>query len=121
LTLDIDIWVGDLGADAQERREAYRPLQVLIDRLLFAVIEPPDPKYPFSNSSGLTVDSCDMRKGLSSELMSSLPSDAFFRSLWVNEWNAFIHIGARTASLVWTEDSSGQGQKPEARSQKLEA
>jgi hypothetical protein len=114
LTLEIDVWVGDLGADTKEQREAYRYGQVLVDGLLFAVIEPPDPRYAFSNSAGLTIDGCDMRKNLSTELMSSLTSDAFFRSIWVNEWNAFIHIGAKNASLVWTADSSTQG--PEARS-----
>jgi hypothetical protein len=116
LALDVAVWVGDLGADAQEQREEYRPGQVLIDELLFAVIEPPDPTYPFSNSVGLTIDGCDMRKNLSADLISSLPADAFFQSIWVNDWNAFIHIGAKNARLVWTADASGQGQKPEARS-----
>jgi hypothetical protein len=116
LTLDLDVWVGDMGSDAHELREAYRPGQVLIDGLLFAVLEPPDAKYPFSNSGGLTIDGCDMRENLSSELMSSLPADAFFRSLWVNQWNAFIHIAARNVALAWTGDSSAQRQKPEASS-----
>lgn len=104
LTLDLDVWVGDMDSDSHEVREAYEPAQVLIDGLLFAVLEPPDAAYPFSNSVGLTVDGCDMRKSLSAELISSLPADAFFRSLWVNEWNAFIHIGARNVELAWKGD-----------------
>ena len=118
LTLDLEVWVGDMGSDTQELREAYRPAQVPIDGLVFAVLEPPDANYPFSNSAGLTIDGCDMRKNLSAELISLLPADAFFRSLWVNEWNAFIHIGAKTASLVWTADSSARRQKPGASSSK---
>ena len=116
LTIDLDVWVGEMDSDAHELREAYRPGQVLIEGLVFAVLEPPDAKYPFSNSVGLTIDGCDMRKNLSAEFMSSLPADAFFRSLWVNEWNAFIHIGARNAELAWTGASSAQRQKPGARS-----
>jgi hypothetical protein len=106
LTLDLDVSVGD--TDSHELRDAYRPAQVLIEGLLFVVLEPPDARYPFSNSAGLTIDGCDMRKSLSAELMSSLPADAFFRSLWVNEWNGFIHIGAKNAELVWTDDLSAQ-------------
>jgi hypothetical protein len=97
LTLDLDIWIGDPGSDAPEQREAYRRGQILVDGLLFAVLEPPDPRYPFSASAELTLDGCDMRKNLSTELVRSLPADAFFRSLLVNEWNAFIQIAARNA------------------------
>jgi|SRR5882724_2423928 len=116
LTLDLDVWVGDMDGNAHERREAYKRGQVLISGLLFVVMEPPDPRYPFSTSARLTVDGCDMSKNLSTSLTNSLPAKAFFRSLWVNEWNALIHIGARTAELIWTDDSSAQGSRPEARS-----
>jgi hypothetical protein len=57
-----------------------------------------------------------MSKNLSAELMDSLPEGAFFRSLWVNEWNAFIHIAARNAELIWLDGSAAQGTEPEARS-----
>jgi hypothetical protein len=114
--MDLDVWMGDMDSDVPEVRETYRSGQVLVDELLFVLPEPPDPKYPFSNSVGLTIDGCDMRKNLSAELISSLPADAFFRSIWVNEWNAFVHIGAKNAKLVWTTDSTAQSQKPEARS-----
>jgi hypothetical protein len=116
LAIDLEVWVGETGSDADELREAYRPGQVLIHGLVFAVLEPPDPRYNFSNSAALTIDGCDMRKNLSAELTSSLPADAFFRSLWVNQWNAFIHIGARNVELVWTGNSSVRREKPEASS-----
>jgi hypothetical protein len=116
LTMDLDVWAGHMGSDAHEIREEYKRGQIVIDGLVFAVLEPPDAKYPFSNSVGLTIDGCDMRKNLSAELMSLLPDDAFFRSLWVNEWNAFIHIGAKNVELVWTGDAGAQRQKPEASS-----
>jgi hypothetical protein len=65
LTMDVDVWLGDMEADAAERREAYKRGQVLISGLLFAVMEPPDPRYPFWNSARLTIDGCDMSKNLS--------------------------------------------------------
>jgi hypothetical protein len=79
-------------------------------------MEPPDPRYPFLNSDRLTIDGCDMSKNLSAELMNSLPAGAFFRSLWVNEWNAFIHIAARNAELIWLDGSGARCSEPEARS-----
>ena len=85
----------------RERREAYRSGQIEISGLIFFVMEPPDPKYPFRDSVKLTIDGYDMSKNLDVELMKSLPSDAFFRSLWVNEWNGFIHIAARAAEIAW--------------------
>jgi hypothetical protein len=103
LTLDLQIWVGDMDAPP-EKREAYRKARIEISGLLFCVMEPPDPKYPYGTSD-LRIDGCDMRKNLDAQLISSLPADSFLRSIWVDEWNAFIHIAARNAELAWTEDS----------------
>jgi len=103
LVLDLSVWVGDMG-DAPERREAYRKARVEISGLLFLVMEPPDPNYPFATGD-LRIDGCDLRKNLDSKLLDSLPTDAFFRSLWVNEWNAFIHVAATGAQISWTDEA----------------
>lgn len=99
LTLDVDVWVGEM-TDAPEKREAYRKGQIEISGLLFLVMESPDANYPFANGD-LRIDGCDLRKNLDGKLLASLPSEAFFRSLWVNEWNAFIHIAAIGAQIKW--------------------
>ncbi len=101
LELDVDVWVGDMG-DAPEKREAYKRARIDISGLLFLVMEPPDPKYPFKTGE-FTIDGCNLSKNLDSKLLDSIPTDAFFRSLWVNDWNAFIHIAAREAQLVWSD------------------
>ena len=49
LTLDLDVWTGDMTNDSPELREAYKRGHILISGLLFAVTEPPDPRYPFLN------------------------------------------------------------------------
>jgi hypothetical protein len=103
-TLEIAFWVGDMD-DPPERREAYKNGRVSISGLLFFVMEPPDPKYPFMDAD-LRIDGCDMSKNLSSELLRSLPSNSFIRSLWVNEWNAFIHIAATDARVEWLNDGA---------------
>ena len=104
MSFDVAVWVGDMD-DPADRREAYRNGRVDISGLLFLIIEPPDPKYPFK-SSDLRIDGCDMRKNLNSELLDSLPPSAFFRSLWVNEWNAFIHIAAEEAQMSWVSEGA---------------
>jgi hypothetical protein len=105
VALDVAVWVGSMN-DPPEQREAYKSGRIEISGLVFFVMEPPDPKYPFRDSLELTVDGCDMSKNLDGELLKSLPSDAFFRSLWVNEWNAFIHIAARDAEIAWMNDGT---------------
>ncbi len=99
ITMDIAVWVGGVD-DPPKTREIYKNARLSISGLLFVVMEPPDPKYPFK-SAQLTIDTCDVRKNLHGELLESLPADSFFQSLWVNEWNAFIHIAAKEAQISW--------------------
>lgn len=99
LVLETDVWVGEM-ADPPARREAYRRGRIEFSGLLFLVMEPPDPSYPFKNGD-LRIGGCDLRKNLDRTLLESLPNDAFFRSLWVSEWNAFIHIAAKQVWLSW--------------------
>ena len=103
MVVDLAVWVGDMDGPP-ERREAYRYARIDISGLCFLVMEQPDPKYPF-HESDLRIDGCDMSKNLKPDLLSALPADSFFRSLWVNEWNAFIHVAARDAKISWIEEA----------------
>jgi hypothetical protein len=104
LTLEVSVWVGSMD-DPPERREAYKNGRIEISGLLFLVMEAPDPKYPFG-TPGLRVDGCDMSKNLDIELLRSMPAGSFVRSLWVNEWNAFIHVAAKSANIVWLNEGA---------------
>jgi hypothetical protein len=103
LGIDVDIWVGKM-TDPSEKREAYRKGRIEISGLLFLVMEPPDAGYPFANGD-LRIDGCDLRKNLDRKLLDSLPAEAFFRSFWVSEWNAFIHIAATEAQISWKDEA----------------
>jgi hypothetical protein len=76
-----------------------RTAQINIEGLVFLIVEPPDPKYPFDKSIKLTIDGCDRRESLSPQLLASVPSNSFFRSFWVGEWNAFIHLAGAEANF----------------------
>jgi hypothetical protein len=100
LILEVAVWVGNMD-DPRERREAYKSGRIEVSGLIFLAMEQPDPKYPFGDSAKLTIDGCNMSENIDGELLKSLPDDAWSRSLWVNEWNAFIHIAARDAEIAW--------------------
>jgi hypothetical protein len=100
---DLAVWVGRTE-DTPERREAFKKERMEISGLLFLVMEPRTQNT--HSRHGLTIDGCDMSKNNSGKLLESLPADSFLRSLWVNEWNVFIHIAANSAALVWVNDSA---------------
>ena len=105
LVLSLDVWVGALSGDIK-KREAYRKARIEVRGLQFAAIEPPDANYPYSDPVPSRIDICDLRKNLDENLLKSLPSETFFNSLWVNKWNAFAHIAAVEAELVWEDDKA---------------
>jgi len=105
VTFELAVWVGDMG-DPPEKREAYKSGRLEITGLIFLVMEPPDPRYPFRISSKLTIDGTDARKSLDVELLATLPADSFFRSLWVNQWNACLHVAAKHAEMTWLNDGA---------------
>ena len=89
--------VGDLNAPAEEAT-------LVVSGELLSV-EPPQPDYPFSEARGLRVDSCDASRSLDRALIARLPTNSFFRSFFVNQWNAFIHIAGRTTEIAWREQA----------------
>lgn len=102
--VSLDVWVGALSGDIK-RREAYRKARIELRGLEFAVIEPPDANYAYSDPAPSRIDICDLRKNLDENLLKSLPAGVFFTSLWVNKWNAFAHVAASDAELVWQDDA----------------
>jgi hypothetical protein len=100
LVLEMEVWVGSMD-DPPDRREAYKTGRLEISGLVFLVMEPPDPRYPYRIRSKLTIDATEVRKGLDPELLATLPPDFFFRTLWVNEWNACMHLAAKDAEMTW--------------------
>ncbi len=94
------VFVGDVDAPLEER-EAYREGSLVISGLQFAVIEPPDARYPFSTPGASRIDACDMTKNLDPTLLQTLSEGAFVRSFLVNDWNAFVHVAGLSAEIQW--------------------
>jgi hypothetical protein len=100
ITIDMSVFVGDVDAPI-EKREAYREGTLVISGLQFAVIEPPDARYPFASPAASRVDSCDMTKNLDPSLVKALPEGSFVGSLFVVDWNAFVHLAGSGAEIHW--------------------
>jgi len=100
LTIKLWVWVGELS-DTQGMREAYKEALLMVSGLQFLTVEPPCPDYPFAESKPLRIDACDMNKNLDPSLLASLPKDSFSRSLFVHEWNSFIHMAGLKAEITW--------------------
>jgi hypothetical protein len=100
ITIDLAVFVGDVDAPL-EKRGAYREGTLVISGLQFAVIEPPDARYPFTSPKASRIDTCDRTKNLDPSLLQSLPKGAFVRSLFVDDWNAFVHVSALDAEIRW--------------------
>ncbi|MGB9204976.1 MAG: hypothetical protein WCB94_13550 [Terriglobales bacterium] len=105
LTLDLAVWVGSMD-DPPKHREAYKSGQLDISGLIFLVMESPDAKYPYRVSSQLTIDSVEEEKSVPSELLRSLPADAFCHSFWVSEWNTCMYFAGTNAEMTWKNNGA---------------
>jgi len=103
---DIRIDVSD--AESTDQSEQCRFGSLTLSGLMFCVIEPPDPRYTYRNSSGLWITSSGpvTSDDILTKLPRPLPQGAFVHYLFINDWNAFIYIAAMDAHFKW--DLPGQ-------------
>jgi hypothetical protein len=96
LELDVSVWVGEPDhGDPQGHREG----RLVLEGLVFCQFEPPSACSAFSEPSGLTIDLCNPDPD--HPLAASTPPDVAVSRLFVNQWNTFIFLAARSAKLVW--------------------
>jgi hypothetical protein len=98
VSLDLNVWVGD-----EEERETYRPAELILSGLLFWVSEPPDPSYPYALPRPLSIDAGPFTdtQPKNQPALPPVPPGAFANWLYVRDWNAFVYVAARNASLKW--------------------
>jgi hypothetical protein len=97
--------------DPEPEREAYQEATLIVDGLCFFSVDPPSPTYAFlPNGKPFSVSGGDPAKPdhLPSlpGLIAKLPHGTWWYRFFVRDWNAFIHIAAREAVVVWA------GEKP---------
>jgi hypothetical protein len=99
LRFDLNWWTGDLSGDVEEVRESWRLGTMVIEGFLYLVVESP--------AEGSTVDEPSYIDGfqtresdISRALLPSIPDDSFRYSIFVGDWNSFIHFAGASASVV---------------------
>lgn len=108
--LTLDIWIGDLSIEVE--REMYQLAEVTLGGLVFWVIEAPDQNYEFDNPGELRIDLGEVSDSgpIPSINLPAVPPDAFMNWIYVDEWNCYIYVAARSASLVWRGDKKVRDQ-----------
>jgi hypothetical protein len=75
--------------------------------LLFLAIESPDKPYSYVEPAGAWITSDgpypDPHVKSSFSVPAALPEESFVHYLFASDWNAFIFIGASSASFTWQE------------------
>ncbi len=92
-----------------ERQDQERRARIDLKGLVFCSIEAPEiaPErgYEPTPSAGLWIDDgVGVAPGASVSLP-AIPEGCFLHWLFVNDWNRFIHLCARDASLTWLSEA----------------
>jgi len=102
--MDLQLLVSDLDAVTEEEREAYRRATLQLKGLVYFVIDPPGPKGEWKQDGGVSLDAGDATDDSNPKAprpLMPLPTGTFAYWFFVRDWNAFIHVAARGATLQW--------------------
>jgi hypothetical protein len=107
-TFHVDVWVGDPSSDVEDRREATRSGELVLEGLLYCILEPPDSRYSFAKPQALwSVDLYEPDPEM--PLVKGLAPDAFAGRFFISQWNAFIDVAATAAILRWSDADPSTG------------
>jgi hypothetical protein len=108
MSMELSLCVG-LPDDPAPQRDAVRDARISISGIAFVTIDPPEPDadYNFISPREITIVSTFAtgaipgRKIVNQKLLDRLPSGTFAFSLFVINWNSYMHIAAKNCSVVW--------------------
>ncbi len=107
-SFEMDFWVATDEADIDKRR----PGTLELTGVIFISVDPPnprdlDPKPLRPNCEEIQIDgmpaTADIFPGLP-KLSAALPTGTEVFSFYVSNWNSFIHIACREATIKWCDD-----------------
>jgi hypothetical protein len=92
-----------------ERQDQERRARIDLSGLVFCSVEPPeiDPEsgYNPTPADGLWVDAGPGPAPGAADQVPAVPEGCFLHWLFVRDWNRFIHVCARHASLTWLSET----------------
>jgi hypothetical protein len=96
--LELSLWTGDLREQQTADRERHERQRLVLQGVRFFHIESPRPGYPYDSTRSLRVELVDVDRN--HPLLREQPAGVFGARLFVQEWNAFVHLAAEDADLV---------------------
>lgn len=97
----LKIWDGDPDADNPAQCDAYRSGRLILNGLLFCVIEPPDTGLDESDSAlWITADSSDFDELKTNPKLPEI-QDGFRHWFFISTLNCFMYVAAKNASFEW--------------------
>jgi hypothetical protein len=100
LRFDLILWIGRM--EDVQAKELYRPARLILEKVAFIVIEPPDESYPWLEPGTIRIDVGEGQPRQSSTSIPSAPAGASTSWMYINELNSFLLFAAGDASLEWT-------------------
>src|SRR5262249_9565195 len=97
----------DVRVAMTESQDKDQLARIRIEGLIFFAVDPPEIDeergYRPVSPLGFRIDA---GPGFGSEaaIVRGVPADCFVHWFFVQEWNRFMHVCGRIASLVWVED-----------------
>ncbi len=87
-----------------DKENNYKGGKLILKRVLYCAIEPPDDNYLKKDLESLRIDAGTL-DSLETKPMTTLPKtipeDAFSHWFFVQQWNAFIYVAAFDADFFW--------------------
>ena len=102
--LRLELWVGGPDGTTEEEREASKSAKLYLTDLVYFVIDPPGPGYKPPLGGDLWIDAGDATDRSDPRFpkpLCDLPADAFAYWFFIRDWNSYIHVAAKGASLEW--------------------
>lgn len=103
LTLNVRVALG-------KHQEEDRRAKIVVEGLVFCAVDPPQIDrsngYEPTPQTGLRIDSGEGAAGHAKDALPVTPTDCFLTYFFVSNWNSFIHVCGRNASLEWQEPNA---------------
>lgn len=104
--LELQLFMGDPDASTEQERETYRRAILRLSDLVYFVIDAPENIPEPSKKKPLRIDGGDAKDNSNPRApkpRSALPPGAFAYWFFVEQWNSFIHVAARSSTIDWAK------------------
>jgi len=102
-SMEVSIWMDDLDVQPGYE-ELYRDAVLEFAGMQCAILDPPDASYRFAEAEPLWVDRDPRPPDPPIAAFARLPQGSFVARFFVRDWNSWVTVAARSASLRWTSE-----------------